>query len=137
TSVLQLYQDPGKWKDVSAGGVKFAEEQFSWEGLKYGLQNELTHVQGFTPKCEYETRLSMTQVDTLYGETLIKAPRERRGALRLDGHVQLAQELLRSKKPVEARTQLRHVFSWLGESLQYSAPLARLLSVLARCYREL
>ena len=136
-SVLQLCQNAEKWKDASARGVKFAGEQFSWEGLKYGLQNALTRVQGVIPKSASETPFSMTQVDTLYGETLIKAPRERRGALRLDGHVQLAQELLRKGKPSEARAQLRHVFSWLGESLQYSAPLARLLSVLARCYREL
>ena len=137
TSVVQLYQNPERWKDVSTAGVKFAREHFSWEGLKCGLQNALTYAQGLSAKSAPSIPFSMTQLDSCYGEALNRASRERRGALRLDGHVQLAQELLRSGKPAEARAQLRHVFSWLGESLQYSAPLARLLSVLARCYREL
>ncbi|HSS99881.1 MAG TPA: glycosyltransferase [Terriglobales bacterium] len=136
-SILQLYQNPEKWKEVSGSGVQFAKEEFSWESLKRGLQNTLVYAQSLTPKSAASTTFSMTRVDSLFGESLSKAPSERRGALRLDGHVQLAQELLRSGKPAEARAQLRHVFSWLGESIQYSAPLARLLSLLARCYREL
>jgi glycosyltransferase involved in cell wall biosynthesis len=136
-SVVKLYKSQERWKDVSGRGVEFAREQFSWDGLKSKLQNALMRAQSVSPKPADTEQLSMTQVDSLYGEALVKSPKERRGALRLDGHVQLAQELLRTGKPAEARQQLRHVFSWLGESLQYSAPLARLLSVLARCYREL
>ena len=137
SSVLQLHKNQEKWKDVSIQGVEFSRRQFSWDGLKRRLQDALTCAQGLTAKPASNTPFSMTLVDSLYGEALSKASKERRGALRLDGHVQLAQELLRTGKPAEAREQLRHVFSWLGESLQYSAPLARLLSMLARCYREL
>jgi len=135
--IVQLYTDSERWKEVSEGGVRFAREQFSWERLKNGLRNALTRVQAISPKPLPSAPFSMTRVDSLYGEALNRAPRERRGALRLDGHVQLAQELLRTGNPADARAQLRHVFSWLGESLQYSAPLARLLSILARSNREL
>lgn len=136
-SVLELYRSPQRWDDVSAQGLLFAKEQFSWDGLKSGLQDALGRAQTLPGKAAAATSFSMTRVDSLYGETLNKAPREKRGALRLDGHVQLAQELLRTGKPAEARQQLRHVFSWFGETLQYSAPLARLLGLLARAYREL
>jgi GT2 family glycosyltransferase/glycosyltransferase involved in cell wall biosynthesis len=136
-SVVQLYQDPEKWKAFSARGVQFAEKQFSPKALKDGLNSALKRAHDFKPKAPASPGFSMTRVDSFYGDALSKAARERRGALRLDGHVQLAQELLKAGKHTEALAQLRHVFSWLGESLQYSAPLARLLSVLARCYRQL
>lgn len=136
-SVLRLYQNAEERKEISEEGLKFIQEEFSWEKLKCGLQNALARAQELKPLSPASGPFSMTLVDSLHGEALSKAPRERRGTLRLDGHVQLAQELLRNGSPAEARAQLRHVFSWLGESLQYSAPLARLISVLARCYREL
>jgi GT2 family glycosyltransferase len=135
--VLRIYQEEKTWNRVSSSGLTFASVEFTWDAFKLNLKKVWGQTAKFTSKPAAGAPFSMTLVDSLYAGPLSAAPVHRRIALRLDGHVQLAWELIRSGKPSEAREQLRHVFSWLGESVQFSAPLARLLSVLAHCYREL
>ena len=134
-AISQLYQDHARWSEVSIQGMAFARTNFSWDRFKSSLQDALYKTGGVKPSASRP--FSMMEVDARYGARLSQVPQERRLAFRLDAHVQLAQELLNSGKPAEARSQLRHVFGWMGESVEFNAPLARMLGVLTRCYREL
>jgi glycosyltransferase involved in cell wall biosynthesis len=137
SAVARLHGDEGLGRRLASLGLEHARQEFSADNQRARLQAALSRVLESPPKQDPATPFSANLVDSLYSSRLLTIPPEQRVASRLDIHVELAWEFLRMAKPRQARQQLRHVFSWLGESVQSTAPLARLLSVLARCYREL
>jgi GT2 family glycosyltransferase len=136
-AVLRIYRSKQTWEELAASGRALIRHHCSGDALKRQLTEVLERASRLTPKPPADGPFSVTLVDTLFRDQLLGAASERRVGLRLDYHAQLAEHLLHAGDPQAARRQLRHIYSWLGESIRPGSPLARLLSLLARCYREL
>lgn len=137
SGLLRIYDDRKFGKDLAARGCECIAQEYSGDQFTSQLVAMLIRVAQSPGKPAASQPFSATLVDPLFSAVLGKAPADQRIGLRLDAHIQLAEQLLRDAKPEMARDQLRHVCSWLGESVKANTPFARLLSLLTRCYREL
>ncbi len=136
-AVLRIYRSRQIWEELAHSGRALVCQHCSADVVNHQLKEILQRAARLTPKPPADIPFSMTLVDTLFKEQLLNANCDRRIGLRLDFHAQLAEHLLLAGNIPAARAQLRHIYSWLGESLKPGPPLARVLSLLARCYRKL
>ena len=136
-AAIRLHASKKLWETLARKECAFIREHHSRELQAGQTARALDQLEHLVPKPVAPSPPSVLLVDLAYSEALRRAPARQRISLRLDFHVRLARRLLHEGKPREAREQLRHAYSRLGESAKPELPLAMLLGVLARCYREL
>jgi len=89
------------------------------------------------PQPVAEPSFSILQVETLFRDRLAPRTGLKRFLGQLECYVAVADLLLREKRTLEAREQLRHVFGRLVSSVNVAEFVTHVFVFLKRCYREL
>jgi GT2 family glycosyltransferase/glycosyltransferase involved in cell wall biosynthesis len=134
---VELYNNRELWEKLAANGPAHIEAAFSVAHLDAQIKKIIARLENIEPKAhDPEHHFSICLVEEFYPEVLTALPQERRHDVRILGHLQLAEKLAGMGHPAEALEQARHIFSCLRGTVSRSLFLARILSLLERCYRE-
>jgi GT2 family glycosyltransferase len=120
--------EPGLTVEFVSGGEESC--------LANALADVVARGQFLSPKAAAPGPFSIALVDAIYRRLLETASGKQRVYARLDFYMQFAEQLLRQGQPGLAREQLRHIFGWLGDSIQLAPALAQPLALLKRCYLQ-
>jgi GT2 family glycosyltransferase/glycosyltransferase involved in cell wall biosynthesis len=133
---VELYSNPDMWKKLAVNGPAHIGRQFSAAKLDAQLTRMLELVFQNPPKAyDPEHRFSMRTVEELHPDVLTAHPPESRRQTRLLAYIEMASQLINLDRPAEALEQLRHVFGF-ASNLTRSPLMARVLSLMERCYRD-
>jgi GT2 family glycosyltransferase len=116
------------FEEVPGSGMR------SWASL---LADGIDQASKLPPKPVNPTPCSAMRIEKLFSARLANNVGEERVRRQLECHVMLAEQLLREKKPTEAREQLRHALSNVRKSQTCLQFVAQVFVMLKRCYREL
>lgn len=134
--VVELYKDQQLWNKLAANGLKHIATEFSVERLDAQIEKILALAEKAVPQAhDPEHRFSFRLVEELHPDVLTATPPHLRQERRIFGYLEMAEKLARIGRPAEALEQARHIFCYLRGSSR-SIFLARILSLLERCYRE-
>ena len=133
---VELYKDQSLWQKLADNGIQHIATEFSVERLDEQIEKILALAAEAVPQAyDPEHRFSVRLVEELYPDVLTATPPHVRQEKRIFGYLEMAEKLARIGRPAEALEQARHMFCYLrGASRSFF--MARILSLLERCYRE-
>ena len=139
-AVAQVYQDGQLWQSLADHGRSYIAMEFSPARAEQGIQRAMEVLR--TTQLAARARghhWSVRIVEGLQPAILTEAESNvsRTMERRILGYTEYAERLLDAGRPMEARSQLRHVFSFLRGPLPEHPFFARIWMALEQCYREL
>ena len=137
-AALRLFSDEQLWQKLSIQGPEHIRQEFSHQRLCQSVARITERVHGLKPQVfNPNHQWSFLRVEARFPEVLQRQPAWERAELRLFGYIRLAEALAAGGEPVEARRQLRHVFSFLRGNLPQTPFARHLFDCMEKCYRQL
>jgi len=133
---VELHSNRELWQKLASNGRGHIASAFSVAHLDAQITKIMDRAGTLTPHTyDAEHRFSVRVVEELHPEVLTRMPAVSRHESRILGYAEMAERLIGLGQPAEAIQQLRHIFCYVGGNTR-SLFLARIFSLLERCYRE-
>ncbi len=133
---VELHSNRELWQKLATNGRSHIAAAFSVSRLNAQLAKIMDRASTLVPHAyDSEHRFSARVVEELHPEVLTRMPAVSRHESRILGYAEMAERLIGLGRPAEAIEQLRHIFCFVGGNAR-SLFLARIFSLLERCYRE-
>src|SRR5258708_908504 len=133
---VELHSNRELWQKLATNGRSHIAAAFSVAHLDLQITKIMDRAVALTPHAyDPEHHFSMRVVEELHPDVLTRMPAVSRLESRILGYTEMAERLIGLGRPSEAIEQLRHIFCYIGGNAR-SLFLARIFSLLERCYRE-